>query len=625
MIPDVLEVVAEGWSDGLRPEPPLLVSEWADRYRVLPQKSSAEPGPWRTARTPYLRAIMDDLSTSSPIDEVIVQAGSQLGKSEGLNNVLGYAIDHAPGPVLLVQPTVDTAKRYSRQRIDPLISATPRLAGKVAAVKSRDRSNTMLAKEFDGGILVITGANSAAGLRSMPVRWLLLDEIDNYPEDVDGEGAPVELAEARTRTFARRKILKVSSPTWQDASPIEASYLATDRRRYFVPCPVCDAMQTLEFDRLKWKELGRPAESVAYECEACGALISEAHKGRMLERGEWRPTAESSRPGLRGYHLSALYSPVGWLSWSDIARQHDRDHRDPAKFQVFQNTVLAKTWRRATVTIGWETLYRRREGYRIGVVPAGAYFLTVGVDVQIDHLVYEVVGWGPGKTSWSVEWGKLLGDTADAGARGPWAQLDGLLARSFPRADGGSPMQVVRLAIDSNYNTSQVHAWARRHPASRVRAVRGYPGTAGMILGPPRSVQVSGRGTVIKHGHRHWPVYGHVVKDELFGFLGLEAPLEGLEYPPGFCHFPEYEDVYFQQLTAEQLVPVKGGRGMVYEQIPNRPNHVLDVRVYARAAAEPWLSQWTEADWLAAAATLGLEGSGEYDDEAPPDGAEIIR
>ena len=196
MLSSGAEVFERAFLDGLRPDPLLLVSEWADRHRRLSQNGSPEPGQWRTSRTPYLREIMDCLSPSSPVQEVVFKAGAQLGKTEGGCCWIGYIIDYAPGPAMMVQPTVDLAKRWSRQRFDPMVYETPRLSSKVADPKSRDSGNTMLSKEFPGGILIMTGANSAVGLRSMPVRYLFLDEIDGYPQDIDEEGDPVELAVA---------------------------------------------------------------------------------------------------------------------------------------------------------------------------------------------------------------------------------------------------------------------------------------------------------------------------------------------------------------------------------------------------------------------------------------------
>ena len=228
-----------GFWEGLKPEPLLTISQWADEHRFLSQKSSAEPGKYSTSRTPFIREPMDCLSPSSPIEVVLVMVGAQIGKTELGNNWIGAVIDRIPAPMMAVQPTVELAKRYSKQRIDPMLEETPCLRGKIKPNRERDSGNTLLSKEFSGGggILVMTGANSAVGLRSMPVRFLFLDEIDAYPGDVDGEGDPVQLAMARTRTYSRRKILMTSTPTIAGRSRIERAYEESDQRKCFVPCP----------------------------------------------------------------------------------------------------------------------------------------------------------------------------------------------------------------------------------------------------------------------------------------------------------------------------------------------------------------------------------------------------
>jgi phage terminase large subunit GpA-like protein len=624
-MPDAATVVRAAAVEGIRPDLALMVSEWADLYRQLPQKSSAEPGPWRTARTPYLREIMDCLSARSEVDEVAFMKGAQIGGTEAILNVIGYAIDHAPGPILAVQPTVDLAKRFSRQRVDPLVEWTPRLRGKVADVRSRDSANTILAKDFLGGMLVLTGANSAVGLRSMPARWLLLDEIDAYPDDVDNEGSPIELAEARQRTFARRKRIKVSTPDIAGYSKIEEAYLASDRRRYYVPCPDCGEMQPLEFPRLTWSKFDLPPSRAVYVCRACEVRIQNHQKTAMLiERGfggaaEWRPENPDASPRVRGYHLSSLYSPVGWLSWGEIAERFVRDHRSPERFKVFVNTILGETWKSRGDALDWEMLYRRRESYSLGSVPLGGLFLTVGVDVQKDRLEAEIVAWGRGKTSWSVDYLVLPGDTADLD-RGPWKDLDALLARTFTH-EGGADLVIRMLAVDSGYNTQTVHAWARRYPMSRVIAIKGEEGAAGgLLIGAPRAIDVTAAGKPIRRGYKHWPVYGHVAKSELHGFLTLAIPTDGGPPPPGYCHFPQYGEEYFKQLTAEELAPRKNRRGYVrleWSLRPGRRNEALDCRNYARsAAAVVGLDRFRESDWQSLETALGVTPR-VYDDEVP--------
>lgn len=593
--------VRTGWAEGIRPEPQITVSEWADRHRRLPQKSSAEPGPWRTSRTPYLREPMDCMSATSPVEEVVLMKGAQVGGSEAILNCLGYLIDHSPGPAMIVQPTVELAKRFSRQRIAPLIDDTPRLAGKVSDSSSRDAHNTMLSKDFMGGVLIITGANSAVGLRSMPARWLLLDEIDGYPLDVDEEGSPIDLAEARQRTFARLKRIKVSTPTIAGASAIERAYEATDRRRYHVPCPRCGEMQPLEFGRLTWSKLGLPPARAVYLCRGCDGAIENHEKTGMLASGEWVPERADADPKIRGYHLNALYSPVGWMSWGQIAAKFVKVHKDPAKFRVFTNTVLGETWTERGEAPEWERIRDRRESYEMCTVPARGLVLTAGADVQKDRIVYEVVAWGRGKESWSVDYAVLPGDTANLDLEdGPWKKLDALMERTFRHARGAE-MPIRMLAVDSGFNTQQVYSWCRRYPLNRVIAIKGVEGGA-VLISSPSAVDIKLTGKPVR-GYKVWPVCGSVAKGELYGWIRLESPKDGEAFPPGWCHFPEYDDEFFRQLTAEHLVSSvnkKGFRRYEWALIPGRENHVLDARVYARAAAQlVGLDRLTDPEWAA--------------------------
>ena len=408
----------------LRPEPDLPVSDWADAHRVLTTRSAAEAGPYRTARTPYLRAIMDDLSATSPIQTVIFKKSAQIGASEAGNNWIGYIIDQAPGPAMIVQPTVETAKRFSKQRIDPLIENTPRVREKVAPGRARDAGNTMLMKDFAAGVLVITGANSAVGLRSMPVRYLFLDEVDAYPGDVEGEGDPVSLADARTRTFSyRAKRFITSTPKIKGISRVTREYERSDQRQYYVPCPLCSAFQTLDFKRLRWQP-GRP-ETALYQCAVCENSFPEHHKTAMLAAGEWRATAESNDPLTHGYFLNGLYSPIGWLGWVSIAKQWEDAVSDVEARKTFTNTVLGEAWEEEADQVpDWERLYERREEWPYGTVPERGLFLTAGADVQADRIEIDVWAWGRGLESWLVQHVVLFGDP---GHQPVWNELSPFL------------------------------------------------------------------------------------------------------------------------------------------------------------------------------------------------------
>ena len=451
------EVYDEAFRAGLRPDPLLTVSEWADRYRRLSGKAAAEPGPWRTERTPYLREIMDCLSPSSPVERTVLMSGSQIGKTECGNNWVGYMIHKSPGPMMVVQPTVEMAKRNSKQRIDPLIEESDVLRQLVKSPRSRDSGNTVLSKEFPGGVLVMTGANSAVGLRSMAVRYLFLDEVDAYPGDVDGEGDPINLAFARTRTFSRRKVFMCSTPLITGLSRIEAAFGESDQRRYWVPCPHCGEFQVLKFERLRWPK-GEP-QKVAYHCIACEQAIFNHHKNEMLGRGEWRPEADGDGR-TRGYHLSSLYSPVGWYSWDRAADDWEKAQKDVERLKSFVNLVLGESWQERGDAPDWQPLYDRREDYPVGTVPQGGLFFTAGADVHPNRIEVEVVAWGRGKESWSVDYRVFMGDTARAEV---WRQLDALLDEEFPHASGlRLPIRV--LCVDSGFNPRITYDWVRGHP-----------------------------------------------------------------------------------------------------------------------------------------------------------------
>ena len=537
---------------------------------------------------------MDCLSPASPIERIVFMKAGQIGGTECGNNWIGYVIHQAPGPMMAIQPTVEMAKRNSRQRIDPLIEESDVLRKLVSDPRSRDSGNTILSKDYPGGVLVMTGANSAVGLRSMAARYLFLDEADAYPGDVEGEGDPVNLATARTRTFARRKIFLCSTPKITGISRIEAAYEESDQRRFWLPCPACRAYQVLKFAQLKWPK-GKPA-AVAYVCEHCGQEIQNHQKQWMLAQGEWRPGAVGDGK-TAGFHLSSLYSPVGWFSWADAAKQFDQALKNPALLQVFVNTVLGETWALRGEAPDWQRLYDRREDYRIGNVPAGGLFLTAGIDIQKDRIEVEVVAWGRGKESWSVDYQVLEGQTAEAAV---WTKLTAVLDANYLSVTGAS-LPITRFAIDSGYATAEVYAWARQHGGARALVIKG-DARAVAPVGAPSPIDVGPQGTRIRYGVKVWPVNGSMIKEELYRWLRLDRPVEeDSSYPPGYCHFPKYGSEYFKQITAEQLVTrmVKGYKRGEWQKTRER-NEALDCRVYARAAAAICgLDRFTEETWQA--------------------------
>jgi phage terminase large subunit GpA-like protein len=560
---------------GLRPPPPLTVAEWSDRHRILAGKASSEPGAWRTSRTPYLRAPMDCMGPHSATEMVVLLYGAQTGKTEASLCALGYLIDIDPGPILYVSPTVESMKRVSRQRIAPLISETPALRGLVAESRSRDESNTVLLKEFDGGALVMTGANSAVGLRSMPARVIFCDELDAFPPDVDGEGAPLELALKRQSTFPNRKTWVASTPTTKGASRIEQLYESSNQYRFYVPCPHCDTPQALRWSQLKWDE-GSP-ETARYACESCGTLIDERHKTAMLAAGEWRAEHPERGERIAGFYLNSLYSPLGWVSWADLAREfmaasHASKKGDVSLLRVFVNTRLAETFEEGTRPSSTHALAERADDYPLANPPAGVLILTAGADVQGDRIECYTWGWGRDDESWLVDYRSFFGSPSE---RGVWSDLATYLRQPIARESGGE-LKIISAGIDTGgHHTQMAYSFCLQH--RRWFALKGSSLTAQPVIGRPSAIEG-------KAGVRVYPVGTDTAKGLLYGRLAVEKP------GPGYVHVPEaiLHEVpdFYEQLTAERLVTkYKAGHPVMrWAKQSGARNEAIDCLVYALAA-----------------------------------------
>lgn len=559
---------------GLRPDPKLLVSEWADKHRVLTGLTSAEPGHWRTDRTPYLREIMDCMSPDCDIEEIIFMKPTQVGASECGFNMIGYTVDQMPSPIMLVMPTSSLCKRVSKQRITPMIEACPPLKEKFAKKKSRDSTNTVMMKDFTGGTLVLAGANSAVELRQMSCRVMIFDEIDGYPLDVDGEGSPIEIAVKRSDTFSRnRKIAKFSTPTTEEHSQIEEEYLDSDQRKYHVPCPHCDHKQVLLWRGIKFDqdENKRPI-NVHYECEACHGEINEGHKTYMLANGDW--IADAPFDGKKaGFWLNALYSPVGWYSWEMAVKDFLKAKRSKTKIKLktWTNTVLAEVWRSQGVRVEWENIYKRREHYA-AECPEGGVLLVAGVDVQDDRLEGEVQLWNKQEECWTVDYWILEGDPSRPEL---WKRLEERLFEQTYQHESGVMLKIAATGLDTGgHYTQQAYDFAWKHRARRVYAIKGSSKRGAPIAPRPS-----------KAGARKQDLYvigTDTAKDMIYARADITEP------GAGYHHFPVkpiFNEQYFQGFTAEEKkTKYKNGFPyMEYAKIYQR-NEPIDCNVYAYAA-----------------------------------------
>jgi phage terminase large subunit GpA-like protein len=434
----------------------------------------------------------------------------------------------------------------------------------------------------------MTGANSAAGLRSTPARYLFLDEVDAYPADADGEGDPVDLAVKRTATYrGKRKILMVSTPTLKHASRIEKAFDESDQRRFFVPCPHCAEPHTLEWENV--------AADGSMTCPSCGGQIDEAHKPAMLAGGAWRATA----PGdgrTAGFHLSSLYSP--FEPWADLVAAHEKVRQDPTRLQVWWNTTLGRTWEdQGAQALDPEGLSARRESWG-DALPEGVAVVTAGVDVQGDRIEVQFVGWGRDEEAWILDYRVIWGDPS-----GPaiWHDLDALLMRGFRHAKAVPDLPVRAACVDTGgAHTATSYDFVRRRLSRRIWGIKG--------ASQPHALPWPKRITKGKGGAPIAVIGVNALKDKLASRIAVAEP------GAGFIHFPAALDrTYFDQLAAEHVVtkyvnnlPVRSWQ----KRRPGDANEAFDTLVYATAAlhglAAAGMRLEDEADRIAAAPLRGV-------------------
>lgn len=562
-------IFANAFFRGLRRDPKLRLSEWADREFYLSAESAANAGKWTTI--PYQREILD-VFFDDETEFITVQKSARVGYTKILNIVVAACMAERPCNVMVVQPTISDAEGYSTTEIVPMLRDVPKLRDVVADSRLRDNSNTMLRKTYRGGALFLVGANSAAGFRRISAKIALFDETDGYPPTAGTEGDQVLLGIRRTEYFFDRKIAQGSTPTIKGFSRIEKAIEKSDQRRYYVPCPKCKHKQYLKFGGkdlpygFKW-EKGRP-ETVAYLCEneTCATLIPHSEKRGMVEKGQW--VAAKPFAGHAGFYLWAAYSYSPNATWETIVTEFLEAKADgPLALQTFVNTVLGETWEpEGGEGLETEDLDRLREEYDPNVVlPAGVLVVVAGVDTQDDRLELEILGVGPGEETWSLEYLTIIGNP---GGPQVWRDLDRILRRTYETLDGVE-LSIAGACIDSGgHHTQSVYDFVVGKSRRRIYAIKGMSTPGKPLVGKPTRTN-KGKIPLI-------PLNTIAAKDQLFARLRLEAP------GAGYCHFPDtYPDDYFRGLTAERVTTKNGKRFYIRIRKENEP---LDCRVYAMAA-----------------------------------------
>lgn len=550
----------------LEPPKKMTVSEWADNYRMLSAEASAEPGRWRTDRAPYQREIMDSVADKDN-ETIVIMSSAQVGKTEILNNIIGYFMDYDPSPILLLQPTLEMAEAYSKDRLAPMLRDTPALQDKVGDAKARNSGNTLLHKTFPGGHITMAGANSPSSLASRPIRILLADEVDRYPASAGTEGDPVNLAAKRTTTFWNKKKVYVSTPTEKGISRIEKEYEESTKEQWCLPCPVCGRYQPLTWGQIKF-------DDITMECKFCKERFTEFEW--KAGKGQWIAQNKNTDGKKRGFHLNALASP--WERWDNIIKEFlDAKRKGKDTLKVWVNTFLGESWEDQDGEIEEiDTLINRRKNYECEV-PKPVLVLTAGVDTQDDRLEVEVVGWGVGKESWGIEYKIFYGDP---GQEAVWGQLDDYLNKTFYYKNGEG-LGISCTCIDTGgHYTTEVYRFCKPREYRRIFGVKGNGGDDNKpFIG--KATRSNREGIAL------FPI--NVDKGKELILSRIKIQFEG----PGYCHFPieqekGYNEDFFKGLTSERRVMkyVKGVPRFEWKKKAGVRNEPLDLRNYATSALE---------------------------------------
>ena len=578
---------------GFKPPEKLTVSEWADKKRRLSAESSAEVGQWRTSRTPYMKEVLDSFNDPK-VKHIVVVASSQVGKSETINNMIGYIIDQDPGSILFIQPTTIDAKEYSKLRIAPMIRDTKCLKAKVADPKSRDSANTLLQKSYPGGILTMCGSTEAHALASKPIRYLFGDERDRWAASAGNEGDPWGLATARQITF-------------YNASAIEKAYADGTKERWKTRCPHCGEYNEITFENIRFEKEESVAgndkvykiTSLYYICPSCGCTSTEAEIKSQPSKWVAENPAAYEQHGTRSFWLSSWVSP--WASWTDTLLLYLKALGNSKRMQVVYNTRFGLLWEDRGDLEDEDSVMARREEYK-AELPDGVLVLTCGVDTQDDRLEYEVVGHGHFGETWGIKKGIIMGrpDSDEV-----WKALDDVIDHIY-RFENGVGLKISTTYCDEGgHFTQDVRMRCAERLGKKVFAIKGRGGDGIPFTAPPKKQKIIVRGRTI----------GQCWGFEIGVDAGKQLIMDNLRVQsPGakYCHFPRRDDygtAYFKGLLSERLVYKEGHKSpWQWEKIPGHErNEALDCRNYAMAAAKALSPDYDAIDRRLRETTAGKE------------------
>lgn len=578
----------------LTPALPILPSTWAKENLIVPDGPQAGQ-PWDMSLTPYIIEPLDFMGPDSPVNEIAAMKGVQTGFTTLLIAMLGHSIDRDPCRMMLIQPTDSALSDFNREKLQPAIEGSKALNARVSPQTSRSSTgSTTYSKKYPGGSLTMAIASSAADLRSKTIKKMLRDEIDEYPDDLDGQGNPLEISDGRLTSFLAQgdwKKADISTPTIKGGSNIERRYLAGDQRRWTVCCPHCAEEFVFEFGPHFRFEKTVPHKA-HYIAPCCGSVIEAHEKVGLVRKGRWIATAPRAG-AFPSYHFDTLSSP--FVPWDHIAKLAVDAGDDPIKLKSFTNLWLGLPYEIRGDAPDHEKLMSRRADWKKMLLPEWGLIVTIAADVQTNGIYYEVLAHGPDRLTLVIDADFLPGSTEghDAGA---FAALGEIYSRVWRNPWGGA-RQADAFAIDSGFRTHVVYAWVRSRPFAH--AVKGADGWGRPAIGMPQTVDLAQDGRKIKNGAEVRLVGTWSLKAAFYEDLRKEEASG--TYPGGFCHFGWWlEERYFRQITSEYLASekFKGRERRFWKVRGGSENHFLDCRIYNLAMGEMLgLSRMTQDDW----------------------------
>jgi phage terminase large subunit GpA-like protein len=334
----------KGFKAATRPADRSLPWEWCERHVVV-DNTSPMPGRWRSDSSPWVKELME-VCADNHIRRVAVKCSAQSSKTQTILNLLCWAISEDPGPSMWVMANKDDAKDFFKDRVTPTFDH----CGPVASQLIESEGLTF---RFASMPLYFVGAGSPSKLQSKPIRWLLLDEVRNYPPKA------LDTVLKRTRSFWNSRQIIISTPSLE-GDTVDRSFKEGDQRTYHFPCPACGQLQPLKLEQLRWdtNDVTKPegrwnfdalAETIRYVCVACAHAIRDtpAERKQLARSGRFVRLNPNAPRHTVSFTWNALLPP--WVTWRSVVEEFLNAQAaarlgDLSPLKTFYNETLGESW-----------------------------------------------------------------------------------------------------------------------------------------------------------------------------------------------------------------------------------------------------------------------------------------